>query len=376
PAVGLWAAAIMALAQPQIIESQDARPYELAVTLCIAAWDILIRIEKDNGTSRWLFITLAVTVLAAALSHYFAAGVLAAILLYAAIRFYGAKLRATFAAIAAATVAGIVLWGHGFIEQANQPMFNGNWMYWFNDAGPGHVTRTFFRFAALPVRYLAEPTPGSIKLVAAGSVLYLLPFLVLRKRPQLLACALWLICGAGVVMMLDLFRQGKQLDFIKYTLLAAPAVYLMLPMLLKSPHLLGALGVICAAVAIPAAQRDTVDWRPLAKRVATIPTDQPLMIDGTQWGDWYGPILFMAVQRYTPSLPRTIVIVRQPALRPQWIARWQQKQMWILSSPDLAWVSKLLQHRNGQLVWRDSDMELFEIFPISQISAGLKTPTH
>ena len=363
PAVGLWSAALRAFAQPQIVESQDARPYTLAIALTLAAWAILIRIEKRPTAARSILLALAI--LASALTHYYAAGVFIAMLLYVALRFRGPALRQTLAAFSCATLAGILLWLPGLLRQMRQPTFNGHWMYWFADSAPGHVTRTLARFAQLPLRYLADPVTTSAWLLTGGAVLYVLPFLLFRRRPGLLLCGLWLVCAAAMPAAIDLFHQTSQIDAIKYTLLASPAVYLMLPMLLKSPHWIGIVALACAAVALPDAHHDSEDpWRAIAADVNKIPPRQPLIIDGGSWGNWYGGMLFMGTQRYARQMPRATLILDQPQLPHGLQRQWSHQPLWLLAAPGCD-VQTLLPAHHAVQIWHFVGCDLFQLAPRS-----------
>jgi hypothetical protein len=250
-------------------------------------------------------------------------------------------------------------------------------MYWFNDTAPNHVAATFQRWAALPLRYLAEPPTGASVAAVVAGVLYVLPWMRLRREPALLLPAMWLIGCASLVGVLDLVRGTDQLDWIKYTLLGGPGVYLILPLLMRgqrgatasasslaedphpSPppeyrergeegqsigkgdlgcgqwfgHLLPAVAVIYCALAVPGAYDNVKgDFKGLAadldKRRAE---EEPVAFAGAGWGDWYTGVLYMGVERYSTKLPRTIILLKGPA-SPELAAAIPGESCWLVMS--------------------------------------------
>ena len=85
PRIALLGAILMALAVAQIDFAQDAHGYTLLILLGLCAIDLLLRIELQ-GVSVVRLAGLAICCTAAALTHYFAAGALPALVAYAAIR--------------------------------------------------------------------------------------------------------------------------------------------------------------------------------------------------------------------------------------------------------------------------------------------------
>ncbi|MGB7158235.1 MAG: glycosyltransferase family 39 protein, partial [Tepidisphaeraceae bacterium] len=100
---GLWAALLMAVASPQVQLGQEGRLYTLLLVEALGAALALLRIERHGPTlARAAALTLCV--LAMALTHYFTAGALLALALYAGLRLRGPRLKA---ALACFLVAGI-----------------------------------------------------------------------------------------------------------------------------------------------------------------------------------------------------------------------------------------------------------------------------
>ena len=292
----LWAALLMALAGPQVQYGQEARNYALLLLEGLLAAAALVRIEKV-GPSRLREATLVGGVLAMALTHYFSLGTIVALAVYAAIRLRGRALRHVIACFAAAAV----LWGVLGAPLAVRHLKNRDdpraTTFLRDDARPGHATRTLARFAALPVRFLAEPMTTSRAVALAGGVAYVLALLLplLRRRGgtrgdtdasggdaapdhpgrDVLLWSLWLWLTALPLLALDLARRTQHLEFIRYTLLASPALYAILASMLADHakrsmrHVVPALTALACALSLPAAYAAwwKPDWRALGHAI-------------------------------------------------------------------------------------------------------------
>jgi hypothetical protein len=314
-ATGLWAALLTALAQPQIDVAQDARPYALATLFVLAAVDALLRMERLGIRPRRA-VALGAFVAAACLTHYFVLPVVAAIGLYSLLRLSAPARRSAMLALLAAAGFVLAVWGRGLWSQRQN--FSDPWMYWNNDASPHHVADTLLRAAGLPIRFLADPYGGP-NAIAAAAVIYVLPWLLMRRRPALLLPALWMIGCVALVAGLDLYRGTLQLMWVKYTIFAAPALYLMLPMIGGS----GWLGRIVALAAVLYCAQgvgqayQSVSGEPDYRRVAADADRlgrgaEPILFAGGGWGEWYTADLYMGFERYTRKMPPTAALLRSP----------------------------------------------------------------
>jgi hypothetical protein len=308
PATGLWAALLMAVALPQIIESRDARPYALATLLLLAAIDALLRIQRLGNTRR-RSLALGISLTAVCLTHYFVLPAVIAIGVYAPI----AKQRRLLGVIAIAMALAGLLWGWGLWQQRGN--FSDPWMYWMTDAGPHHIALTLERAAALPLRFLADPmgTPATLSIAA---VIYVLPWLLCRRRPEMILTGLWLIGCVGLATALDLFRGTQQLSWVKYTLLAAPAVYLMLASLIRGAlgHLLPAAAVLFCVMnlgqAYPGREVGYTSFAYDLNRLAS--PKQIVVLCGSGWGAWYTGRLYMDLERYAKPMPPAVALLNAP----------------------------------------------------------------
>ncbi|MEA2711136.1 MAG: mannosyltransferase, partial [Phycisphaerales bacterium] len=269
----LWAALLMALAGPQIQYAQEARNYSLLLLEGLGAAATLVRIEK-YGPSRPRAATLIVCVLAMALTHYFSIGAIAALAVYAAVRLRGPSLR---------RVAGCFILAAALWCVVGAPLAVRHWRNrddpratsFLRDDRPGHAARTLLRVAALPVRFIAEPMTTSRGVAAAGGVVFVLALLLALRRRDLLLWSIWLWLTVLPLAALDLCRRTQHLEFVRYTLLASPALYAIAATLLSDRrerwirHLPPLLVALACALALPAAYSAwwKSDWRALAGEI-------------------------------------------------------------------------------------------------------------
>lgn len=331
--VGLWAALLMALAQPQIIYSQDARPYALVNFFVLIAADALIRIVRLDASARRV-AALALGVFAACLTHYFVLPVFAAMGVYGIIRLRGKSRLGAIGGLIAGGGAALAIWGEPAWEQ--RANFTDPWMYWFYGNEAHHAAATLGRLTELPMRYLLEP-PTNTHAPWLAAVIYLFPFLQHRINRDLLLPGLWLLGCAAFLGGLDLYRNTNLLDSIKYTLMAGPAVFLILPTTLsgRGAWTVPLAGAIACVLVFPQTYENVKsDFRGAAADVSRyVKPGEALIISGGGWGKWYGGQLYLAVEHYSKPIPTSIAILTDPAT-PQLDAQLKDRgrRCWLLTS--------------------------------------------
>ena len=332
PAIGIWAALLMAVAQPQIISSQDARPYTLALAFILAANDAVVRIDQ-LGLNPRRAIVLAIALAGACLTHYFVLPTIAAMSLYLLWRLRGKdRLRITLI-LAAVGIFVLAIWGPSLWEQRKN--FADPWMYWFNDDAPNHVTATFRRFAELPLHFLADfRDPWAF----ISGILFLFPFLLLRRRPQFLLLGLWLVGTPAMVGALDLLRGTNQLDWIKYMIFSAPAAYLLFPLIVTDlrpilRHGLPATALLAAILALPTSYNHGEPlWTRVTKALAQHrKSGDPIILAGSTWGRWYTGALYMGIERFSPPIDGPVALLDAPAT-PQFASSLRGRRAWLVMS--------------------------------------------
>lgn len=223
----LWASLLMALASPQIIYAQEVRGYALLTLLGLAAVLMLTRIENLGPT------ILRVTLLGLfsfglAFTHFFSFGLLLAMAIYTALRLRGkalvyALVGFAFGGFIFLTLWGPQMWNQLFGANINDPLLspyeyrkNAEIAKQIPELVAGWAERLFFY---LPNEFITRP-PETL-------IIYVLPAIAIFWRKNLLLPWLWMLCTMGFVALLDLKRDTFHFTQIRYTLLAAPAVYMV-----------------------------------------------------------------------------------------------------------------------------------------------------
>jgi hypothetical protein len=318
--VGLFAAAIMALAQPQIQLAQNARSYPMIEALVLLACLLITSIEKRGPTSVRCW-ALMLILLAAVLTHYSSVGAVGALGLYALLCLRDRQRRAVIASCIAASVAFALIWGRAAWlqsagESAREPVR-------FLDSSEHHIRASFLRFASLPAEFLNEAPPGW-KWLAPASLL-LLPLSLLQPPSRRRDNLFWVLLFAGgavPVLCADLARGSTRLDMPWYSILGAPAVYALLagitsalrPAALR--HALPALAVFSSAVAVPDAYLHGLrpDWRRLGRAVAAMAQRGDAVVIIPIGDDpLHGPLFTLCATHYAQPLRGPLLVLSGPA---------------------------------------------------------------
>jgi hypothetical protein len=314
-----WAALLATFAIPQIHWAQDARPYTLLLLLALGAVDAVARLLRYGPAWRRVG-ALALCTLGAGLTHYYGIVAMAGLAVYVAVRLRGAALRQAFAGFAIAGALFLVLWAPAMWQQRHSALAYTGWL---NDPAPGHTARTFRRLALLPASFLNDPMSGAEAVASFGAVLFVLPFAFYRRRPEVFLWGCWLAATIVMPLTSDLTKQWKQLDFLRYTSLAAPAVYVLLSTILSGKrgwlrHALPATALLSCLISLPRAYSTTQTPKPDYRRLAALLSahasrDDVIVIyappdhDPGDPGNWFLPL-----SRYATTLPQTAIFLVGP----------------------------------------------------------------
>jgi uncharacterized membrane protein len=316
PRVGLVAAAIMALAIVQIDYAQQTRGYTMLIFLSLGAADVLVRIEKLGATGRRV-VVLALMLAVLALTHYEAAGALLALAAYAVARL---RERARARALIAFAVAGVfvaLVWGPFYARQLQ------TLRAFFTDFRDVAASRSVVTPLRLPTIFLfGEDLTRKLPLaaiVAVALLVVMLPMVRLFWRRDLLLWVLWMWATPLFVAATDLVHHTACLTYLRYTLVASPAIYAALASITRpKDHWL--VGVVFIAALLPAGiiriTQPLVaveDWQHYASFVDTnVGTDDLLVfLNESRWvspGMWY-----MALKYYAPQSHRPWITLHEPA---------------------------------------------------------------
>jgi uncharacterized membrane protein len=315
----LWACTIMALAGPQIEFGQEAGSYAMVMVLGLAMAVALVRIEK-LGATPFRLITLGLCALAALLTHYCGAGAVLAGALYALIRLRGRTRWRAAAVLAIAVIAFLAAWGPFLLGQS--PV-----LAELAKLRPSNqnVAQAFTQWLELPVHLFVNGDINPPAIALWSALLYLLPLLLLRRRPDLLFWGLWLVATTLPLAAIDARYATNLIGSMRYTLLAAPAAYVLVAALLADQngyrrHVIAVVLALSCVLTIPDAYiRWKEDWRGFASYVASRCKPGDVMIFYRKDdSDLNADAMYLALSHYLPqgdgngSFEVPIVVVNGP----------------------------------------------------------------
>jgi Dolichyl-phosphate-mannose-protein mannosyltransferase len=212
---GLGAALMIAVAPAQIDFSQQVRPYTLVAVEGLLVADILLR---GPGLSRGKMILLGAAVFLLALTHYFAMGIVAGAAVYVLLTFVGKERVRVLAVIIGAATLAMVCWA---------PMLLKN-----KDTGLGDQPAMDFAQRVMPLisvpqrMLLGENSSVGWAVFGLAALVYVVAAFDRRKR----LWWLWVVATVCIVLVIDLHRRSNLLQFDRYAMIAAPAVFAILAM--------------------------------------------------------------------------------------------------------------------------------------------------
>jgi hypothetical protein len=308
----LWATALMTLAGPQIRYGQEARGYTLLLALGLLAGAALVRIEQ-RGASPVRLLAVAAGALGSVATHYYGVSVPAALGLYAWIRLRGRARRRVLALLLLGLAVFVATWGPTVALQLERAETNPL----VQEPARGHVGRTLARAAGLPLPLLTAPTSQCRTGPLWALLAYALPWLPWRSRRDLLFWGPWLCSSVALVTTLDIVLGVGQLRWIRYTLLASPAVYALVAAALPAragwmrhvPPTLAA--AFCLALLPRAYEPLHPPWREIGGllRLAAEPGDTLVFVAQ----DIPSRYAFRALSHYGYPISRRVVFLEQPA---------------------------------------------------------------
>jgi uncharacterized membrane protein len=339
----LVACLLMALAAPMVEYGQTVRNYAFLLAAALGGANVLVRIAGDNAATWPRLALLSLALLAAALSHYFAAGTLLAMFAWAMMRFRGVV---RLKALGAFVIAGLLFaaaWGPFMLRQVERFATEDPTTVFLARQGTEQLLyrrHSILALLALPNRWLIEP-PSEMAMYAVclGAVLWTVPaWALVRRRPETLFWTLWLAGTVGVVALLDFTRSTTHLVYPRYTLLAAPALYVLLPAVFAGASgvwraLVPVVGITIAALGLLTRTRPPYpDWRGLAAYVdqRAGPSDVLAFIAPGK-PEWSAGYMYMALTHYSAHPRRPVLLLQwgtaSPALREQMDVR----RVWLIN---------------------------------------------
>jgi hypothetical protein len=193
--------------------------------------------------------------------------------------------------------------------------------------------------ALLPARLMAEPLKGSELVSSAAAVAYVIPFILFRRSAGMAWCALMLCAGVGTVLVMDLALKTAALSYIRFTLAAAPAVYLLicaLPLRRGLREIIPVSAIVGCLFSLPAAYDNSWkgEWRELGGDVRKVAGPGDMVVFAST------PNLFLAdpaklyegVAFYANPIPCPVLILDQRADE-EGLARLREaRRVWVVST--------------------------------------------
>jgi 4-amino-4-deoxy-L-arabinose transferase-like glycosyltransferase len=351
PRIGLLGAGLMALAPGQLDVAQEMRCYALLIFLALCAADTLVRIERFGANPRRIGL-LGLALSAAFLTHYLFGGLAVMLAIYALLRLRRQDRRGAILAFVGAFLLILIVWGYPFYWQMSHfpggtPGFLQEGKFW------EHGKLTFLRFAGLPGEYVAGEgaaekilrmqSPGdfvpSFLLLLLAAFTLLLPLLRLPWRRDLLLWVLWIFGTLFWVTAFDLLKQTTLVGYIRYTILASPAIYAVIAGFnWPNRPILRDAAAICVIVFALALSIDRLknppeakeDWRQLVSHLNADAGAKDLLMfySNDRWespGVWY-----MGLKYYAPDSQRPWLLLTGPPT-PEVLNQLQNRQsFWLV----------------------------------------------
>ena len=350
---GRWpaacAAVLLAVAVPQVQYARLTRSYALLTVAALAMADALARIEV-RGPTRRRSAALAIATAATLLTHYFAAAAVAATGGYALLAFRGRPRRSAVLAMAAGTAVFALAWGPFVAGQRHLFARDDPATDFLRSDLPGHVGWTLWRAALVPLTMLFPQPPQAARFAVAGAVLYAVPLLLAGRsrsdRAGLTFWAAWLLAVVGLVTALDLARGTTHLFYVRYVILAGPAVCALLPTVLAAA-VPGRPWVVAAACAAAVggcllAVADTVDdpdrSPPAELRAAIGPplsADDLLLFTAPPRYAQFAGAHYLLFDRYLGPIPCPVVVLTRPASPAVMDRLRRSRRAWVFGDVDL-----------------------------------------
>ncbi|MCS7032607.1 MAG: glycosyltransferase family 39 protein [Phycisphaerae bacterium] len=323
PEAGLWSAGIMAAAPTQLYMSQEIRAYSLLVAL--SGWLLWVTARIiQRGVTRGRLLELALVSLALLMTHYFAAPAVAVVGIYLFLRLRTGQKRQAGGHWRVAIAVGLA---GAIFAVAWMPALTRQWQFvvsagesFLKEPAENAQALALIRFALLPVRLVAEMPLSSAGWVVLGIAWYLLPLVLLKRSAIASLWLAWLAVGTGLLLALDLARSTRHLVFIRYAMLASPALYaLSVASFFCLAPWIGRLGsaavVTFALLMLPTAYTaDTPGYDLFRAHLAEQlgPNDVLIIYSGAS-SELHMESLLLAASRNPALWPRPVVLLTRPA---------------------------------------------------------------
>jgi hypothetical protein len=271
------------------------------------------------------------------MTHYFSIVAIFALIFYALVAVRRRARSVSIAAMIAPMLLFALLW-LPMIAMQTRTLAEPSGDEWIRVSEPHHVLQTLLRWCALPMRLMFEPPLRSYPVVYLAAAIFFIPLILARKYWQMRLWWMWLICTTIPIALLEIVRSTRHLEIIRYTVLAGPAVYALLPLLSRAApralrHALPAAAVLGCAISLPQAYPL---WKSDYRSVAQFIDDHrrpgdAVVFSGSFDSQLFSSALMMGVSHYSRTYPWPFMILRGLPTREQVQTLQHQSGVWLIS---------------------------------------------
>lgn len=323
----IGAALLLSFSFAHIQMGQQARPYSLAMLLVGLSYWLLVKMELGWGgfSSARKFVcagAYAASLVLAMLTHYFAGLALLGQVVYALMRFRGARMVGWLAAVGAASVAWIVAWLPGLLTQMDFILAQD----WVREQGADHWWRTAIRAADLPVRLLFRrplhdwQAGGVLWQASVGLGLTIASVLLVwrARRREAAVFLAWFAVPAAILTVIDLSSDKQLLSHLRYASVIAPGLAGLLAvgtarLRRPAPELLAVVACVMVALTLRLPATSNPDARAAARVLQTqIRQDDLLVFDAIGWMPYWTRREFVLVSQYLPRDRHPVLMLNEP----------------------------------------------------------------
>ena len=315
-ATAICASLLMAVALPQIVYGRQILDYAQLMFFGLIAVDLFVRIELKGASWRRI-AGLALASLSMLLTHYFAVFGIGALFGYSLLELGGEQRRRVIGCFFCVVVVFAIIWGPFMWQQRRLFSLDDDNVLFLINRGPGRVGLSLQEAIAAPstLLYYAKSTASYASMGMA--VLYVLPFLLGRR--DILFWGVW-FCGIVLPLLaLDIVRQSNHLGYVRYYMLAGPAVYVIIPAIFaRAPWglryvITGALMLTCVSHAWNIYHPIDSDLRLFSSVMGSRMDAQDVcvfMAPGRNY--WRAGVQYMMLERYLPQVPCRVIVATAP----------------------------------------------------------------
>jgi hypothetical protein len=240
-----------------------------------------------------------------------------------------------------AIVWGPFMWRQRHLFATNDPS-----TLFLHDDVANHISATFQRGLATPITLLFEPHKPGVWMEIGGAIFFLLPWVLLRRRPWIGLFAAWMTGAVAVPAAFDFSQGTAHLFFIRYALLAAPAVCVLWPAVFSALGRRWVLAVAPVVVACVAGLPEVYNpWQAEPAEIANFVKPQwtadDLVIFAADPDHLSSAgAQYMMVDRYLRPIPCRVLFLTAPPTGDAALAVGRARRIWFFTDSS-TWVSFL-----------------------------------